>query len=58
MRADVYERADLNPGFVLQGPAIVEEWTTTCFIPPGWRATLDEFGNLLLTDRGPRQVSP
>jgi N-methylhydantoinase A len=58
MRAEVYERADLNPGFVLQGPAIVEEWTTTCFIPPGWRATLDEFGNLLLTDRGPRQVAP
>lgn len=34
-----------------QGPAIVEEWTTTVVVPPGWSARSDRLGNLLL-ERG------
>ena len=30
------------------GPAIVEEWTTTTVIPPGWAATTDRMGNLVM----------
>ena len=31
-----------------EGPAIVEEWTTTVVVPPGWSARADRLGNLLL----------
>ena len=32
-----------------EGPLIVEEYDSTCLVPPGVRATLDPGGNLLLT---------
>ncbi|XWN28907.1 MAG: hydantoinase/oxoprolinase family protein [Devosia sp.] len=44
----VYRRADLNEGAALDGPAIVEQPDSTVFILPGWRATGDALGNLLL----------
>jgi N-methylhydantoinase A len=31
-----------------EGPAIVEEWTTTIVVPPGWSARADRLGNLVL----------
>ena len=31
---------------VIDGPLIVEEYDATCVVPPGCRATLDEFGNI------------
>jgi N-methylhydantoinase A len=31
-----------------EGPVIIEEPSTTVVVPPKWRATLDEYGNLLL----------
>ena len=31
------------------GPCIVEEYDTTCLIPPGWTARLDEHGNIIMT---------
>lgn len=36
----VYERARLRPGNVVQGPAIVEEETSSVLVPPGTAATL------------------
>ena len=30
------------------GPCIVEEYDATCVIPPGPRAELDDFGNILI----------
>jgi N-methylhydantoinase A len=30
------------------GPCIVEEYDSTCVIPPGCTARLDEFGNILI----------
>jgi N-methylhydantoinase A len=32
----------------LDGPCIVEEYDTTCLVPPGWTATLDRHGNIVL----------
>ncbi|HKD68966.1 MAG TPA: hydantoinase/oxoprolinase family protein [Candidatus Binataceae bacterium] len=32
----------------LTGPAIIEEFDTTIVIPPGWRAELDNFANVVL----------
>ncbi|ADB50634.1 hydantoinase/oxoprolinase family protein [Conexibacter woesei] len=44
----VYERDQLSGGAEISGPAVVEEWTTTTLIPPGWTAAADRLGNLVL----------
>ncbi len=45
----VYWRPDLAPGDVVQGPAVVEEFGSTVPLHPGYTATVDRFGNLLVT---------
>ena len=40
---------DLAPGDVVVGPAVVEEFGSTVPVHPGFIATVDRFGNLLLT---------
>jgi N-methylhydantoinase A len=47
----LYERDRLDPGAVLAGPAIVEQFDATTAIPPGWLATVDGFRNLVLSKR-------
>lgn len=42
-------RADLAPGVGVQGPAVLEEPTATTLVPPGWTATVDPTGALILT---------
>ncbi|HEV8474837.1 MAG TPA: hydantoinase/oxoprolinase family protein, partial [Methylomirabilota bacterium] len=44
----VWERERLPAPATLTGPAIVEEFGATTVIPPGWRASVDEQGNLRL----------
>jgi N-methylhydantoinase A len=44
----VFDRDRLAVGQTVNGPAIVEEWTTTIVVPPGWHATVDGFGHLNL----------
>jgi N-methylhydantoinase A len=34
---------------VLTGPAVIEEPTTTVVVYPGWRATVTETGDYLMT---------
>lgn len=48
VNADVYERERLGSGQEIEGPAIVDEWTTTTLVPPGWRCHADDYGNLIL----------
>lgn len=50
--APVYRRDRLATGQTVRGPAIVEEWTTTVVVPPGWETTVDPFGTLVLTAGG------
>jgi len=38
----------LGPGQVLTGPAVVEGYTATTWVPPGWTATLDEADSMIL----------
>jgi 5-oxoprolinase (ATP-hydrolysing) len=45
----VYERAALPRGARLQGPAIVAEANATTVLDPGWRATVDAAGCLILS---------
>ncbi|GAB3320840.1 hydantoinase/oxoprolinase family protein [Geodermatophilus aquaeductus] len=43
-----YDRTRLAPGDVVAGPAVVEEFGSTVPVHPGFTATVDRFGNLLL----------
>jgi N-methylhydantoinase A len=47
----VFERESIARDQSIDGPAIVEEWTTTIVVPPGWTARADGLGNLVL-ERG------
>ena len=41
-------RRDLAAGAVILGPAIVQEYSATTWVPPGWRAETDRWGCLHL----------
>jgi N-methylhydantoinase A len=43
-----YDRTRLAPGDVVAGPAVVEEFGSTVPVHPGFTATVDRFGNLLI----------
>ncbi|MDQ6672777.1 MAG: hypothetical protein M3069_18880, partial [Chloroflexota bacterium] len=48
----VYDRYLLRAGMNVVGPAIVEEMDSTCVVHPGYSATVDKLGNLLLAPNG------
>ena len=45
----IYARADLAPGDVIDGPAVIEEFGSTIPIHPGFRATVDDLANVFVT---------
>ncbi|MBL0373260.1 hydantoinase/oxoprolinase family protein [Rhizobium sp. KVB221] len=47
-RVPVYEGAKLGAGDIVQGPAIIEEVTTTIVVEPHWVARLDESGSYVI----------
>jgi N-methylhydantoinase A len=50
--AKLYRRDALVPGDVVQGPAMVTEYTSATVLPPGCSAEMDGFGNLVITVDG------
>jgi N-methylhydantoinase A len=44
----VYERASLQPGVTLTGPAIITQYDTTTVVPPAWLLRVDAFENLII----------
>jgi N-methylhydantoinase A len=44
----IYDRSLLHEGMMVEGPAIVIEMDSTTVILPGYRATVDAVGNLLI----------
>jgi 5-oxoprolinase (ATP-hydrolysing) len=48
-RVPLFRRADLPPGAAVDGPAIIAEDLATTVVEQGWRATLTERLDLLLT---------
>ena len=38
----------LKPGQKIEGPAVIEGYTATTWVPPGWTATLDASDNMIL----------
>jgi N-methylhydantoinase A len=45
----IYDRAKLQPGATLDGPAIVTEFDSTTVVLPGYRAAVDANFNILIT---------
>ncbi|MBW1713337.1 MAG: hydantoinase/oxoprolinase family protein, partial [Deltaproteobacteria bacterium] len=45
----IHRREALPPGATVQGPAIIEEPTSTTVIFPGQNGSLDQFGNIIIT---------
>jgi N-methylhydantoinase A len=48
----IYDGARLGAGDRVEGPAVIEEETTTIVVEPGWTATLHETGVYLLKPAG------
>ncbi|MEM3944175.1 MAG: hydantoinase/oxoprolinase family protein [Thermofilaceae archaeon] len=48
----VYRRESLPVGFVGEGPAIVEEYSSTTVVPPGWEFSVGNLGELRLVRVG------
>lgn len=48
-RTPYYERDRLLARNVIDGPALIFQLDTTTVIQPGWRAVVDEWGNLVLS---------
>jgi N-methylhydantoinase A len=49
LEAPILDRAAMQPGFVCEGPAIVEQSDTTTLVEPGWRGRVDDAFNLILS---------
>jgi N-methylhydantoinase A len=45
----IYARAGLRAGHAVVGPAVIEEYGATVPVHPGFRATVDGLGNLVVT---------
>ena len=52
MQAVAYSRNRLLPGNRFEGPAVVQQYDSTCVVPPGWNCTVDEYSNLVLRREG------
>jgi N-methylhydantoinase A len=52
LNTPILDRENLREGETVHGPAIVEEWTTTIVVPPGWSGVPDSHGNLMLSHHG------
>jgi N-methylhydantoinase A len=48
----VYDRGCLNPGKVIRGPCVVEEWDSTTVVNDGFQARVDSFGNIFIAEGG------
>ena len=49
--AAIHDRAGLEPGQRIEGPAIIEQADTTTLVEPGWQAMVHASGSLILTPK-------
>ncbi len=52
VRARLYRRDDLPTGTSIQGPAIIEEYSSTTIVPEGWVARVGGLGELDIVEVG------
>jgi 5-oxoprolinase (ATP-hydrolysing) len=55
--APFYDRDELRPGDLIDGPAVIREANATTVVEAGWRATLTPLGHLVLRRLAPRPRS-
>ncbi|MEM3019564.1 MAG: hydantoinase/oxoprolinase family protein, partial [Candidatus Bathyarchaeia archaeon] len=48
VKALVYDGDRLKPGNLINGPSVIEESTTTIVVPPGYRAKIDQYLNVVM----------
>ncbi len=53
----VYNMDDLDPGFTLDGPAIITEQSSTIVVEPGFSAFLNEYRHIVLTQKEAAEVA-
>jgi N-methylhydantoinase A/oxoprolinase/acetone carboxylase beta subunit len=51
-RGPVYDRARLSPGQTFAGPALIVDFGSTTFLPPGFRLRVDNYLNLIIRRDG------
>ncbi|MDE0334840.1 MAG: hypothetical protein OXI64_07770, partial [Defluviicoccus sp.] len=49
LATQVYARDSLKPGHALRGPAMVDGPDTSYAVAPGWRLTVDDYANFVMT---------
>jgi len=45
---DIWDREDISPGYVINGPALIVEKVATTFVKPGWTCEKEYHGHLIL----------
>jgi len=53
----LFDRADLAPGDLIHGPALIVDPSATTVVEPGWQARVDPHSNLILTRFVPREAA-
>lgn len=48
IECNIYNRAQLQSGHTLKGPAIIQEVESTTVVSPGWQLRVDQIGNLVI----------
>ena len=48
LEVGIYDRRGLLPNNLIEGPAIITEYSGTTFIPPKFTCKVDRFGNLII----------
>ena len=56
-QAPVFDRLGLANGAAVDGPALIVDPSSTTVVEPGWRATVDAIGNLMLARVAPRAAA-
>ena len=52
LRTAVHRRSDLPVGAVVEGPAVIEEYSATTVLAPGERVTVGALGEMTIRDVG------
>jgi 5-oxoprolinase (ATP-hydrolysing) len=55
-RAPLHDRAGLPPGSSVTGPALIIDTVSTTVVEPGWTATIDPDGAIVMTRHAPRDT--
>lgn len=48
LKVRIFDRKRLSPNNLIDGPAIITEYSSTTFIPPGFTCKVDRLGNLVI----------